>query len=147
VAEEDDVSKKISGVKWPVCLGPQEFIDRIKEKYGTGTINKEIPSSREFLPDTKRIIDEVCSVYGVKGSEIIEGRHGRRNEARNAAIYLTRKLPLDTFREIGDQYEIDKDRTVRSVVERMKKRLAADRDLARKIEKLQKLIIKSQEWT
>ena len=31
MAEEDEVGKKISGVKWPVCLGPQEFIDRIKE--------------------------------------------------------------------------------------------------------------------
>jgi hypothetical protein len=32
-----------------------------------------------------------------------------------------------------------------TVVERMKKRLAADRELARKIEKLQDLIIKSQD--
>ena len=99
------------------------------------------------MPDTKRIIDEVCSFYGVKDTEIIEGRRGKRNEAHNAAIYLTRKLRLDTFREIGDRYEIDNDRTVRSVVERTKKRLGADRDLARKIEKLQDLIIKSQEWT
>jgi len=33
VDEEDEVGKKISGVKWPVCLGPHEFIDRIKGKY------------------------------------------------------------------------------------------------------------------
>ena len=63
-----------------------------KEKYGTGTINKEIPSSRGLLPDTKRIIYEVCSFYGVEDTEISEERRGRRNEARNAAIYLTRKL-------------------------------------------------------
>jgi len=147
VAEEDEVGKKISGVKWPVCLGPQEFIDRIKEKYGSEKINKEIPSSRELLPDTNRIIDEVCRFYGVKDTEIIKKRRGKRNEARNAAIYLTRKLRLDTFKKIGDQYEIDNDRTVRSVFERMSKRLIADRDLARKMEKLQDLIKKSQEWT
>ncbi|MCD6359413.1 MAG: transposase, partial [Armatimonadetes bacterium] len=74
-------------------------------------------------------------------------RRGKRNEARNAAIYLTRKLRLDTFKKIGDQYEIDNDRTVRSMFERMSKRLIADRDLARKMEKLQDLIKKSQEWT
>ena len=147
MAEEDEVGKKISGVKWPVCLGPQEFIDRIKEKYGSEKINKEIPSSRELLPDTNRIIDEVCRFYGVKDTEIIKKRRGKRNEARNAAIYLTRKLRLDTFKKIGDQYEIDNDRTVRSVFERMSKRLIADRDLARKMEKLQDLIKKSQEWT
>ncbi|MBW2105338.1 MAG: hypothetical protein JRI26_04755 [Deltaproteobacteria bacterium] len=83
----------------------------------------------------------------MKDTEIIKKRRGKRNEARNAAIYLTRKLRLDTFKKIGDQYEIDNDRTVRSVFERMSKRLIANRDLARKMEKLQDLIKKSQEGT
>ena len=147
VAEDDEVSKKISGAKWPVCLGPQEFIDRIKEKYGSGEINREIPASRELLPDRKRIVDEVCRFYGVKNTEIMKSQRGRRNDARNAAIYLTRKFRLDTFSEIGKQYKIDNDRTVRSVVERMKKRLTADGDLAREMEQLKGLIIKGQEWT
>jgi len=147
VAEEDEVGKKINGVKWPVCIGPQEFIDHIKEKYGSGKFNKEIPSSRELLPDTKRIIDAVCRDYGVEETEIIGKRRGKRNEARNTAIYLTRRLRLDTFKEIGDQYGIDNDRTVRSVFERMKKRLIADRNLVRKMEKLQDLIKRSQKWT
>ena len=121
VGEDDEVSKKISGVKWPVCLGPQAFIDRIKEKYGSGKINKEIPSSRELLPGKKRIIDDVCRFYSVKTSELIKKQRGKRNEARNVAIYLTRKLRLDTYKEIGEQYGIDNDRTVRSVFVRMKK--------------------------
>jgi REP-associated tyrosine transposase len=79
--------------------------------------------------------------------EIIKTRRGRRNEARNAAIYLTRKLRLDTFKNIGEQYGIDNDRTVRSVFERMKKRLTEDRDLALQMEKLKDSIKKSQEWT
>ena len=147
VTEDDEISKKISGVKWPVCIGSQEFIDRIKEKYGSNKINKGIPSSRDLLPDTKRIVNEVCRFYRVKTTEIIQGRRGKRNDARNAAIYLTRKLRMETFSEIGYQYEIDNDRTVRSVCERMKKRLTKDRDLSRQIEKLQGLIKRSQEWT
>ena len=71
--------------------------------------------------------------------EIIKTRRGRRNEARNAAIYLTRKLRLDTFKNIGEQYGIDNDRTVRSVFERMKKRLSGDRDLALQMEKLKEI--------
>jgi putative transposase len=145
--EDDEVSKKIGGVKWPVCLGPQAFIDRIKEKYGSGKLNKEIPSSRELLPGKKRIIDEVCRFYGVKSTDMIKKQRGKRNEARNAAIYLTRKLRLDTYREIGEQYGIDNDRTVRSVFVRMKKTSTENRDLARKMEKLQDIIIKNQKWT
>jgi putative transposase len=147
VADEDEVCKKIGGAKWPVCIGPQEFIDRIREKYGSGKINKEIPSSRELLPDKERIIDVVCRFYGVKETAIIGIKRGTKNEARSAAIYLTRKLRLDTFKEIGEKYEIDNDRTVRSVFERTKKRLSADSDLSLKMEKLEDLIKRCQEWT
>ena len=129
VADEDEVSQKISGKKWPVCIGPQAFIDRIKEKYGSKKMNKEIPSSRELLPDIKRILDEVCRSYGVEDTEIFKMQRGKTNEARSAAIYLTRKLRMDTFKKIGDQYGIDNDRTVRSVFERMRRRLNEDIDL------------------
>ena len=123
VAEEDAVGKAISGVKWPICLGPQEYIDRMKEKYGSKKIHKEIPSSRDLLPATNRIIESVCRFYGVSHEEILKKRRGKNNGARNAAIYLTRRLRMDTFKKIGEQYEIDNERTVRSVCERMKKRL------------------------
>ena len=72
---------------------------------------------------------------------------GRSNGARNAAIYLTGKLRLDTFKEIGEKYQIDNDRTVRSVLERVKNRFAEDRDLGRQMENLKDSIKKSQEWT
>ena len=147
VADEDEFSQTISGLKWPVCIGPQPFIDRIKEKYGSGKINKEIPSSRELLPDTKRILDEVCRYYGVEDTEIIKKRRGISNEARDAAIYLTRKLRMDTFKRIGEQYGIENDRTVRSVFERMKKRLIEDLYLTRRMDKLQVKINKNQKWT
>ncbi len=123
------------------------FIDRIKEKNGSGKINKEMPSSRELLPDANQILDEVCRFYGISVTEIIKTRRGRRNDARNAAIYLTRKLRMDTFKQIGEQYDIDNDRTVRSVFERMKKRLNEDRDLSQQIETLKTALKKSQEWT
>jgi REP element-mobilizing transposase RayT len=147
VDEEDEVSQKLSSGKWPVCIGTQAFIDKVKEKYGSKKINKEIPSSREMLPDAKLIVDAVCRFYGVDRKDIIKKRRGQKNEARNAAIYLTRKLRLDTFTEIGKLYGIDNDRTVRSVCVRMSKALNSDKKIAEKMNKLKNLIEKSQEWT
>ena len=49
-------------------------------------------------------------------------------------------MDLTLYKKIGDQYEIDNDRTVRSVLERMRKRLSVDRDLAREMKKLKDLI-------
>lgn len=121
VEEEDEVSKKISGKKWPVCLGPKSFIDRIKETYGSQKINMDIPLSRELLPDRSRILEVVCESYDVAVPDILKKRRGRKNEARNVGIYLTRKLRRDTLKEIGFYFQIDNDSTVSSVIERMKK--------------------------
>ncbi len=97
VEKKDEVSEKISGKKWPVCLGPQPFIDRIKEIYGAEKINRDVPSSRELLPDKHRILEVVCKSYDIAASDILKMRRGKMNEARNAAIYLTRRLRRDTL--------------------------------------------------
>lgn len=82
----------------------------------------------------------VCRFYGVEIDEITRKRRARKNEERNAATYLSRKLRLDTYKEIGNQYGVNNYRTVRSVFVRMKA-LSEDKDLAGK------MIEKSQEWT
>ncbi len=92
VEEKDKVSEKISGKKWPACLGSQTFIDRIKETYGAEKINRDVPSSRELLPDKHRILEVVCKSYDIAASDILKMRRGKMNEARNVAIYLTRRL-------------------------------------------------------
>ncbi len=141
--EKDKVSEKVSGKKWPVCLGPQSFIDRIKETYGADTINRDVPSSRELLPDKQRILEVVCKSYDISASDILKMRRGKMKEARNAAIYLTRRLRRDTLKEIGAQFGIDNDSTVSSVMERMKKRLAEDRKLSLQLDKIAESIAKS----
>jgi len=144
---EDEISQKIGGVKWPVCFGSQAFVDRIKEKYGAGKLDKEVPSSRELLPNVTLIIETVCSFFDVSDSEIFKSRRGKTNEARNAAIYLTRKLRRDTLKDIGARFEIHNERTVRSVVERMRIQLRKDRDLVRQLDKLTEFINKGQKST
>jgi putative transposase len=143
VEEEDEVSKKIGGIKWPVCLGPQAFIDRIKETYGSQKINKDIPSSRELLPDTKRILEMICKSYDVGVADFLKKQRGKINEARDVAIYLTRKLRRGTLKEIGEQFEIRNDSTVSSVIERMKKKLTGDRKFALRLDQLVESIVKS----
>ena len=69
------------------------------------------------------------------------------NEARNVAIYLTKKLRRDTLKEADKHFKIDNDSTVSSVIGRMKRKLAGDRKLRIRLYKLEKSILKSQERT
>jgi putative transposase len=106
-----------------------------------------MPSSRELLPDTSRIVEVVCESYEMAVSDILKKRRGRENEARNVPIYLTRKLRGDFLKDIGYHFQIDNDSTVSSVIERMRKKLAGDRKLRLRLDKLEASILKSQERT
>ena len=102
-----------------------------------------MPSSRELLPDKQRILEAVCKSYDIAASDILKMQRGKMNEARNVAIYLTRRLRRDTLKEIGAQFGIDSDSTVSSVMERMKKKLAGDRKLSLRLDKIAGSIAKS----
>ena len=141
--EKDNISEKIRGKKWPVCSGPQTFIDRIKETYGAEKIHKDVPSGRELLPDNHQILEVVCKLYDMEASDIQKMRRGKMNEGRNVAIYLTRRLRRDTLKEIGAQFGIDNESTVSSVMERMKNKLAGDRKFALRLDKIAESIKKS----
>ena len=140
VDTDDEVSQKINGAKWPVCLGPQAFVDRIKEQYGKGEIKRDVPKSRELLPDRIRIIEEVCSAYDTTEGEILTMHRGKRNEARNAAIYIMRKVRRETLKEIGLQFEIDNDSTV---IDRVKKKLENDKKMLNRLKGIEEKILTS----
>jgi REP element-mobilizing transposase RayT len=124
----------------------QRYNRWIKEAYGSQKIDNEMPSSRELLPDKNRIFEVVCEFYDVTPPDLLKMRRGKAIEARNVAIYPSRKLRRDTLKEIGRHCQIDNDSTVSRVIERMKKKLAGDRKVRLRLDKLAKSIKKSQEW-
>ncbi len=147
VEKEGEVSQAIGQERWPAVLGPKEFLDRIKEMFGPKKTNEEIPSSRELLPEAGSIIETVCGAFGVAGSDLLKTRRGQTNDPRNVAIYLVRRLRRDTAGGIARHFGIEKDSTVNSTIDRMKKRLRTEKKLVRKVREIEVAIQKSQEQT
>lgn len=113
VEDKDEVSRKIDGIKWPSFLTPETLADRITERFWSKQTGEEVPSSKELLPEANKIIEIVADHYGVAPSDILKKQRGRPNEARSAAIFLTRKLRRDTLKEIGRQFQLENKNTVR----------------------------------
>jgi putative transposase len=84
-------------------------------------------------------------VFRVEEGELLVSRRGSFNEARNVAIYLTRRLRRERLSEIGDAFQIKMYSAVSSVIERLKGALAADRALRQRLERLVRIIDKSQQ--
>jgi len=96
-----------------------------------------------LLPDKQLILEMVCKYYDTAAPDILKMQRGKTNEARNAAIYLTRRLRRDTLKEIGTQFSIESNSTVSSVMERIKKKQTKDRKFSRRLEEISESITKS----
>jgi chromosomal replication initiation ATPase DnaA len=125
VAADDD--KDLENVmvrnKWPSLLAPHEFIDWAKATYRGIKGSGEMPQMRELSPDTDRIISIVCDYYEVGFKELFTPKRGTFNEPRCVAVYLIHRLRPDSLKEIGKVFNLDKNSSVSSIIERMKTRI------------------------
>ena len=145
VAVDDD--KELEDVmarkKWPSMLGPQEFMDWVKATYKDIKGSDEMPQMRELCPDTDRIISRVCDYYDVACEELFTSKRGTFNEPRCAAIYLIRRLRRDSLKEIGQVFNLEKNSSVSSIIQRMKTRIQNDRKIKMCIQKIEDKVRKS----
>ena len=65
------------------------------------------------------------------------------NEPRNIALYLTRCIRNDTLKGVGKAFGIDKNSTVGSVVERVKRGMEKNKNISKRVENLKDILEKS----
>ncbi len=147
VEDEEEISKVYERKKWPSVLGSDGFVKTIKETFFFHKADDEVPQSRELAPDPNTIKRAVAAFYRVDEGELLRSRRGDFNEPRNVAIYLTRRLRMDSLKQIGERFGLDKYSSVSSANERMKALISKDRKLRDRVERLFLELSKSQEQT
>jgi chromosomal replication initiation ATPase DnaA len=100
-----------------------------------------------LAPDPERIKEIVSKTYQIEQNVLLKSRKGVFNEPRNVAIYLMRRLRGDSLVEVGKMFEMKKYSSVSSIIERLKVQMAKDRNLRKRVQKLEFRISKSQEQT
>jgi chromosomal replication initiation ATPase DnaA len=106
-------------------------------------ITTNYPESRFLAPDVDRIIEEVCKYYKVTRDDILVSKRGHFNEPRNVAIYLIRCIRNDTLKGVGKAFGIDKNSTVGSVIERVKREMEKNKNISKRVENLKDILEKS----
>ena len=127
----------------PTAIGSERFIDKIKEKFFSKQTHEEIPESRFLAPDVDKIIKEASKYYKVTQDDILVSKRGHFNEPRNVAIYLTRYIRNDTLKGVGRVFGIDKNSSVGSIVERVKREMEKSNIIRIRIENLKNKLGKS----
>jgi chromosomal replication initiation ATPase DnaA len=98
-----------------------------------------------LAPGADKIIEEVCKFYQVHKKDLIESGRIFFNKSRNIAIYLTRYLRSDNLINVGKIFEIAKNSSISSVVERLKREMIRDNKIKKRIEILRGELAKGQE--
>ena len=148
VAREDsrELRQLFSWKRWPVFLGPEEFMARVRGRFYSKKTDFEVPQRKELTPAWDRLVEVVSRGYRVKREDLFYIRRGHGNEARNVAIYLARRLRGERL-EIGEAFKIDRYSTVSSIVERMKVRKGSDETLRKRVDHLMLTIQRNQQQT
>jgi len=128
------------------CLGSSGFIEQIKAQYFATKKHKEVPQSRYLEPTIEDIRRTVSKAYGAPEASLIKLRRGFYNEARDAAIYLSRLITGKKLVEIGAAFDIANYSTVSSIIANMRDRSKTDKVLAKKLKQID-LGIKGQRQT
>jgi len=145
--DSEELRQLFSRKRWPVILGSEKFMARLRGRFFPRKADSEIPQRKELAPGLDLLVGVVSRSYGVEGKDLCYSRRGHGNEARNVAIYLTRRLRGDRLKEIGEAFKIDRYSTVSTIVERMKVRIERDETLRKKVDHLMSTIQMSQEQT
>jgi hypothetical protein len=87
-------------------LGGEDFINWVKE--GEFFLSGEHVSYESGIlrPRLSSVIREVAKVYKVSEESIFRGQRGKRNEARQVAMYLIRELCNKSLKEITQSFSL-----------------------------------------
>ncbi len=143
----DEINTILGKKNLPSTLGSDGFLEWVRRTFSGKKRHLEVPESKSLAPDVKKIKEVVCKSYDVEVGALTVTRRGVNNEPRNAAIYLMRYLRGDSLEEIGREFKVAKYSSVSSVIERMKTKIAKNRGLKTRIERLKEEINMSQEQT
>ena len=146
---EEEIEEFYRGPYQKPVLGSKEFIGRVKERLGDkARVEEEKPESRRlFSPGLDDIVQATAREYGKGVEELKRRKRGGENEARMVAIYLGRQLGGHKHEEIGQAVGLDKASSVSSAYLLMKGRVAKEKQLVRRVRKIEEVLTKSKQRT
>lgn len=146
---EEEIEEFYRGLYHKPVLGSKEFIGRVKQRLGDkARVEQEKPESRRlFGLDLEEIVEATAREYGKGVAELKRRKGGGQNEARMVAIYLGRQLGGHRHEEIGKMVGLRKTSSVSSAYLLMKERVAKEKQLLRRVRRIEESLINSKKRT
>ena len=132
----DEIEKFYSSKKQGSILGDLDFMEHIKEKYISDDAlpNIEVKEKVQLRGEKviKKIKKDVCRMFKVKEIDVLKGKRGTDNIARQAALSLSKEFSGMKLSEIGLHFGYSSYRTVGSHCLNFQEKLSSDKSLEKK---------------
>jgi hypothetical protein len=133
---EESLKQYYASKRQSPILGSEAFIERLRHP-GAPTAREHPRYERRVIEvGPERVINEVVRRYKVAREEIFRGVRGRENEARKVALYLVKRCCDRTLPEIAEYFGIGNYSTVSWNCRAIESRMAKERKLRDRIEKI-----------
>ena len=142
--DSEEIAKIFASGRLPAFIGSKKFVAWVKETFGPGKSDPEVPGSAVLRPDSDAIILAVCNAYGEDAAALKKVRRGYFNESRSVAIFLMRMLTNQTLKNIGKFFSLSHYSSVSSAAAGMKTRMEKDRKLHKRVDDLRNDLLKGQ---
>ena len=139
---EEALVKFYSSKRLAPLLGNTDFINKIREgrtsfsgehtRYDTGALRPQVSS----------VLRDIATLYHVSEDSLLHGKRGKRNEARQVAMYLVRELCNKSLHDIAELFSLSSYGGVGAACSVIEKQLTVDRGLRRRIEQIRKMASK-----
>jgi REP element-mobilizing transposase RayT len=120
-------------------LGSEEFVEWVRAgefSFSGEHVGYEIGILR---PRVSSVIREVAKVYKVSEGALFHSQRGRRNEARQVAMYLIRELCDTSLKEIARLFSLGSYGSVGGACSMIERQIKGDRKLRRRIEQIREM--------
>jgi putative transposase len=149
MSEDDsaEMCRLYDGRKCPFVVGSDRFVAWVKERFFESKRHREVPESKELVPERGSIRCEVSREYQIDEGELLRVRRGVSNEPRDVSMYLIRRLRGDGLEEIAKEFGLHHYSAVSNAIERVNNQLVQNRWLRKRIETLQSRLTTHQSKT
>jgi REP element-mobilizing transposase RayT len=137
---EEALGKFYSSKRRSPILGDESFITRLKE--GRFPISGEHAGYEATMlkPSVSSVTKAVAESYGVSQKDLLHGRSGRRNEARQVAMYLVKRLCDRPLKEIAEIFSLGNYGSAGGACSLIDRQLRSDRKLRRRVERIREKV-------
>lgn len=127
----------LKAVQGQAVLAGEDFMERIKRMLRGKELSSDILERKRFMvmPNPGDVIKEVAKAFGTD-EELLKEKGRKNNTARKAAIYFAQRYSGLSNEAIGKIFGGVHFSAVSKASERLKKEMADDRKLAKRIEKI-----------